>query len=209
MAEPRKEMSMRQEERSGRSQAKLLRAARELFTANGYAATSLDEIAGVAGLTKGAVYHQFADKKALFRAVFEAVDLELIERLKRAPRSGDAWRDFRHGCADFLRACVEPAFQRILLRDGPAVLGWNAWHEVDEPYSNRLLVKGLERARAQGRIRLGDVEPLAMLIKATLCESARYVASASDGQAALERVLAALDMLLGGLEQPVEADARP
>ena len=121
----------RQTSRSASTRARLIRAARRLFARNGYAAVGTEEIVRRAGVTRGALYHQFADKQDLFLAVYEQVEQDLTERV--AATLGDVSSPFaalRAGIGVFLDACRTPEVQRIVLTDGPAVLGWERWREV-------------------------------------------------------------------------------
>src|SRR5262245_42317013 len=120
-----------QEERSETTRAKLLGAAWKLFATRGYAATSIDDIAARAALTKGAFYHHFDDKQSIFRAVFEEAERRLTEAAAAGAQGPDAWRRFRAGCHAFLEASMDPGVQQIVLRDGPAVLGWETWREIE------------------------------------------------------------------------------
>src|ERR1700704_3641957 len=121
----------RQESRSALTRAKLIRAARSLFARKGYAAVGTEEIVRRAGVTRGALYHQFADKEELFLAVYEAVEEGLTARV--AGMLGEVSSPFeamRAGIRAFLEACRTPEVQRIVLIDGPSVLGWERWREV-------------------------------------------------------------------------------
>ncbi|HLB20730.1 MAG TPA: helix-turn-helix domain-containing protein, partial [Solirubrobacteraceae bacterium] len=123
----------RQASRSASTRAKLLRAARKLFAGRGYAAVGTEEIVRRAGVTRGALYHQFASKEDLFLAVYEQVEQELTQRV--AGTLGEVTSPFdamRAGIRAFLEACRAPEVQRIVLIDGPAVLGWERWREVAE-----------------------------------------------------------------------------
>ena len=117
-------MSTRAEQRAA-TRARLVAAARERFAEHGYAAVSLPEVVAAAGVTKGALYHQFASKRDLFRAVLADVQAQVAAEVEAAAaRSGSLLA----GCEAFLRASTAPGVERIMLVDGPAVLGWAVWH---------------------------------------------------------------------------------
>src|SRR3954465_3492322 len=115
-------------ERSDATRAALIAAARRLFAQRGYAGVGTEEIVRAAGVTRGALYHQFADKRELFAAVFEETEAELIaEAARRAPDAKGPVEALRSGFLGWLDACSEPGTQRIVLVDAPAVLGWEEW----------------------------------------------------------------------------------
>src|SRR5437867_13167729 len=115
-----------QAERAGATRTKLLAVARKLFASRGYAATSLDALVRRAGVTKGAFYHHFPDKQAVFRAVFEAIEQDLVGAAVAGSRGADALTRFRTGCHAFLEASLDPGVPRIVMMDVPAVLRWEA-----------------------------------------------------------------------------------
>jgi AcrR family transcriptional regulator len=188
-----------QGERSEATRTKLLGAARKLFRARGYADTSLDDIAARAGVTKGAFYHHFEDKKAIFTAVFEEAERELVEAAAAGRRGGDVWTRFRAGCGAFLEASMEPGIQRVALHDAPVVLGWEVWREIAERHSLGVIEAGLERAMAAGQVRSRPTKPLARLLFGALCEGARMVARAADPRQGLAEVVREVDELLAGM----------
>src|SRR5712692_850125 len=140
-------MSSRQAERSETTKRELLRIARELFAERGYARTTLDEVAERAGATKGALYHHFNDKLELFRAVFEELEKEMSDQIIAAAATAgdDVLEQMRRGVGAFLEAASAPAQRRICLIDGPSVLGWETWREIDEQYGFGL-TKGILQA---------------------------------------------------------------
>lgn len=190
-----------QEERSATCRAKLVSAAREAFETRGYPGASLDEITKAAGVTKGAFYHHFADKKAMFEAVFDVVGEELIARIAAGEKDGDAWDMMRSGCMTYLDAVADPKLQQVFLRDGPTVLGWGCWQERERALGLGLVTAGLLEARKTGRIAPADVEALAILLHGALCEGARSVAEAKDPKCALAGVRQGVNLLLDGIER--------
>jgi AcrR family transcriptional regulator len=187
----------------------LITAARRRFAEQGYAATGTEEIVSDAQVTRGALYHYFRDKAALFRTVMEQVATEVAEQLvagelaRDAEEPSDAWTQLRTGfqsLLDFSTAASD--FQRIVLIDGPAVLGNNAWDELVERHGYRLLSEWLERAVAEERIDPLPVGPLTRLVAALLSEASIYIAGAADPDSARVEMGIVLDRLLGGLGRP-------
>jgi AcrR family transcriptional regulator len=187
-----------QDERSEATRAKLLAVARELFGTKGYASTAIDDVTRAARLTKGAFYHHFTDKQAIFRAVFEETERKLLERAA-AVKAPDAWGRFRAGCRAFLEASIDPVAQRIAFRDAPVVLGWENWRELDAKMTLGLIEGGLHAAIAEGELRVRSPATLARLIFGTLCEGGRIIAAAPEPRKALDTVMREVDTLLAGL----------
>jgi AcrR family transcriptional regulator len=192
-------MSPTQQERRQATTGSLLAAARELFAADGYAATSLDAVAAKAGVTKGAVYHHYSGKRELFAAVF-AREQERLSQAVVAAYQGveDPWEAFEAGAAAFVEACQEPGVQRIFLLDAPSALGWETIRKL-ESGSLQMMEQGIRLAIEAGSIEERPVEPLAHLLFGALCESAMVVARAPDQRAALDDALAELHRLLASL----------
>ena len=186
------------------TQAALLQAARELFAERGYAGTGTEDIVARARLTRGALYHHFRDKAGLFRAVMEAVAGELArqliaQQLSRADKATSTWDQLRQGFQAFLDACTGSDFQRIVLIDGPAVLGHDAWSDLVEQHGRGLLRTWLQLAMDDGQIDPLPVDPLARLVGALVAEASLYIARAPDpARARLEAGLT-LDRILSGL----------
>jgi AcrR family transcriptional regulator len=187
-------------ERAEATRAALVGAARELFAERGYAAVGTEEIVARAQVTRGALYHHFADKKDLFRAVHEDIERRLVESI--AAEIGDArdpWALILRGIESFLDACTDPAFIRIALLDAPGVLGWHEWREVDARYGMGLVTTALEGGMEAGVLRRQDVRPLAHLVLGALGEAACLIAEDEDHQRARKEVEPALLSLLDGL----------
>jgi AcrR family transcriptional regulator len=180
----------------------LIEAARELFTSRGYHEVGVRDFAAKAGVTRGALYHHFPDKEALFLAVFDAVERELMGH---APNdigpSCDLWARFREGIQLYLSAVTRPDVQRITLIDGPAVLGWPRWRQLEEGYSLGLITAALKAAMSARLIRSRPIEPLAHLIFGSVMEAALLVAHSDDPKRRTAEVGQALDDLLRGLEK--------
>jgi AcrR family transcriptional regulator len=191
-------------ERSEATRAALVTAARPLFAARGFAGVGTEEIVRAAGVTRGALYHQFRDKQDLFAAVFEQLELELAQRTGAAAAAGsdDPLVELRVGAEAWLDACTEPEVQRIVLLDGPAVLGWERWREIGMRYSLGLMEAVLQLAVDAGRIAPQPVRPLAHVLLGAIDEAALYVATADDPKTARAEVGEVLDRLLAALGAP-------
>jgi AcrR family transcriptional regulator len=181
----------------------LLAAARELFGRDGYAATSIDAVAAAAGLTKGAAYHHFANKGALFRAVFvDEQDRVTAELLRTTAAAADPFAALRRGCRTFLELCLDPAFRQIALLDGPAVLGWQEVRAIQSERALRVLADGMRVAAALAGEPDVDVTARSHLAFGALCEAGMLLARAEDPAAALRAVLAETERLVGALARP-------
>ena len=183
------------------TRAELMRVARALFAERGYAAVGTEEIVARANVTRGALYHHFADKKDLFRAVHEELEEELVAGVgKRIAGIEDPWELAVTGVRAFLDACQnDRALRQIALIDAPAVLGWEEWREIDARYGLGLVTFGLRNGMDAGVFRERDVTPLAHLLIGAMTEAALMVANASDPYAARREAEPALLALLEGL----------
>jgi AcrR family transcriptional regulator len=162
--------------RSQATRAKLVRAARHLFARRGFAGVGTEQIVRRAGVTRGALYHHFADKEALFLAAYEDVERELTEHIAGALLEASGPLDaMRRATGLFLDACQTPEVQRIVLLDGPAVLGWERWREVADRYGLGLTEAALRAAIDAGELESLPVRPLAHLLMGALDEAALLV----------------------------------
>jgi AcrR family transcriptional regulator len=195
-------MSIR-EARAEATRAHLLAAALPLFAERGYAGVGTEDVVRAAGLTRGALYHHFADKQALFAAVFEKLEQDLVASLTAAMAATREGADpidwLATGMSSFLDACVQPSVLRISLLDAPTVLGWARWREVDERYGLGAIIAALEYAMAAGALRRQPARPLAHLLLAALGEAAQLIAHAADPAQARATVEPALLSVLAGL----------
>ncbi|MDD7965057.1 TetR/AcrR family transcriptional regulator [Actinomycetospora lemnae] len=185
-------------EQKARTRRTLVGAARTLFATRGYGDVGLAEIVAAAGVTKGALYHQFDGKTALFRAVLGEVLDEVADAVVTAARAAgdDPWAQLRAGCRAFLVASTDPARVRIALVDGPAVLGWAQWRALDEATSQRHLVEALEGLVARGLLAPRPVAPLAHLLGGAMNEAALWLADEPDAlEPAWTELAAMLDAL--------------
>jgi len=188
-------------ERAESTRAALIGAARRLFVEKGYFATGTEEVVAAARVgTRGALYHHFADKRALFQAVFEAVEEDLLSSAgAQAPSELGAFDQLRLGLLGFLDASTTGEVQQVLLIDGPAVLGWEQWRALEERYGLGAIRALLEQAIDEGSIPEQPRDALAHLLLAAVDEAALFVANAADPEAAREQAVSAMDRLLSGL----------
>jgi AcrR family transcriptional regulator len=189
-----------QAERSEATRGALIRAGRELFGARGYGAVGTEEIAARAEVTRGALYHQFADKQDLFRAVVEALEEDVIGRVGRSLAGvsgpGEALTAMMGGWLD---VCEDDEVQRILLLDAPGVLGWDEWRAIGHRYGLGEVVGLLEAAMEAGAIARQPATPLGHVVIGALDEAALYIARAEDPKAARAEMEGVLGRLLGSL----------
>lgn len=194
-----------QEERSAATRGALIAAARRLWGARGYAEVGTPEIATAAGVTRGAMYHQFADKAALFREVFEAVEQDVMARMGAVVAGSGAAT-----VTDAIRAAVEawldisgdPEVRQLMLLDAPSVLGWATFREIAQRYSMGMTEQLLSEAMRAGQLADQPVRPLAHVLIGALDEAALYIAAAEDPKRARvetgEVLRRLVDAMLGG-----------
>ncbi len=187
--------------RSEATRQQLATAARALFGARGYAGVGTEEIVRAAGVTRGALYHQFRDKADLFAAVAEEVEAEIAERIAAgaAGATADPLDALRAGARLFLDACAEPEVERIILLDAPAVLGWEAWRDLAGRYGLGLVQLALQSAMDAGALVPQPVVPLAHVLIGALDECALYIARAEDPAEAREQCGLVFDQILRGI----------
>jgi AcrR family transcriptional regulator len=186
--------------RGDTTRSELVGAARCLFAERGYAAVGTEEIVARAGVTRGALYHHFADKRDLFRAVHEQLEAELMASIgERIAGIEDPWELLVTGLRAFLDACTDPALIRIALLDAPVVLGWSEWREIDARYGLGLVSFGLQNGMERGVLARQEVMPLAHLLIGAMTEAALMIANAGDHGAARREVEPPLLALLAGL----------
>ena len=190
-----------QAERTAGTRAALVAAARPLFAAKGYAAVGTDEVAGAAGVTRGALYHQFGGKEELFAAVFEQVEAEIVERIAvlLAEADDDPVAALRAGVDAWLAVCAEPEIHRIVLVEAPAALSWERWREIATRYGLGLVEAALQVLMDAGLLADQPVAPLAHVLGGALDEAALYAARAEDRERATAEVRAALYAVVDGL----------
>lgn len=188
-------------ERGRTTRDSLITVARKLFGEHGYEGTSIGAVLEATGVARGALYHHFASKEALFDAVLEREIARIAGVVAKAARSAARSDEFpvasmRAGCAAWLEVVLDPEVQRIVLLDPPAVLGWTRWRELDEQYMLRGLRTSIEHLADAGRVEAGEADVLAHMVLAAASEAALLIARADDENEALRRGKAALDTLL-------------
>ena len=178
--------------------ARAIRAvALRLFAEVGYAEVGLERVAALAGVTRGAVYHHFGSKRGLFTAVVEDAHTVVAGAVLEAA-GDDGWPAIEAGCVAFMRAAVDPAVRRVLLVDGPAVLGWAAWRSLDAAHSGTLLVSGL---RALDDLAV-DAGAAAALLDGAMNEAALWIADGGDADQAERGLLRVIGSLRCGPRDP-------
>ncbi len=181
----------------------LLRAARERFGGVGFAKTKASEIAEMAGVTRGALLHHFVDKSGIFAAVLEEVEQDVATMvITRALEGADPLDQLRRGFEAFLDECLDPSITQIMLIDGPSVLGWEAWHEIDSRYGYAPVVDVVRSCIGAGQIASDDAESLTHLLLGALSEAAIFVGRSDDRHEARRMLGQSLNRLIDGLLSP-------
>lgn len=190
----------RKAEQSRHTREVLIRVARELFTARGYAGTATEDIVERAGMTRGALYHQYEDKRDLFLAVFEQLEAEIVTRIQTAALSApDPRAALRAAYNAVVDAWLDPTLRRIVMVDGPAVLGWETWHRIEGEHALGFLEQGLAAAMAAGLVEPMPIRPLATMFLGAVNEAGLAIAHAADIDAAKAEFGAVIDRLLDAL----------
>ena len=191
-----------QAERAADTREALIAAARPLFAAHGFTGVALETIVRAAGVTRGALYHHFADKTELFAAVFERIDGEVAARMGEAIADAgqtDPLEVMRSGVGLWLDACADPEIQRIVLVDAPAVLGWERWTEIGNGYNIDLVRDLLTAAIETGRIPSQPVEATALTLLGAMREATLYIARAQQHDQARQDAGAVMNRLIDAL----------
>jgi len=183
------------------TRAKLIQAARKAFAANGYAGASMDDLTAEAGLTRGALYHNFGDKKGLLQAVIDQIDAEMLARMRTArQREKTTWLGFLAESMAYIEMALEPEIQRIMLLDGPAVLGDpSQW-----PNQNACLKTTAQTIQAlidEGTVKPMDAEAAARLINGAALNASLWIAAADDPRIVFAKAVEAFGHLAAGLLQ--------
>ncbi|UIP59389.1 TetR/AcrR family transcriptional regulator [Agromyces marinus] len=194
-------------EQRERTREQILRVATRNFADSGYAGVALEDLVAEVGLTRGALYHHFGSKHGLFAAVVERAQTSVAEAVERdvarsEKRGEPAPAPFLAGCRAFLEASLAPEVRRILLVDGPAVLGWGDWREGDLDSSALLLEDGVAELVGAGVIRTHSVPTVTTMISGALNEVAIAGAGADDPQRAIDDAITTLARMLDGLGRP-------
>jgi AcrR family transcriptional regulator len=196
----RDEVRSRRQEYSEATQRALLDSATRLFAKHGFDRTSLDEVAARARVTKGAVYHHFSSKQSLFEAVADEMEQQTLTAiLDAAGAHQDAWDGVVAGLETFLDRCLDPAYQRICFRDGPAVMGFEQWWQFGEEHVLGLMRGMLSRLRDDGLIELDEIDMLTELLYGVLSAGALSIARSPDPKATRREVRDVTTRLIIGL----------
>lgn len=189
-----------QEKRRLAARTAIIQAATELFGSKGYDATSIDNVAESAGFAKGAVYHHFPNKKAVFEAVFDVVSEDILHRLSVDSAISDSvLKALLDGTRDFFRLCSEPKVTRILLQDGPAVLGLAEWRKADARHFGGYVRAALAAAMEQSEIRKMPLDATSAVALGAIQSAAIDCVSREVFEEAADEYLIVLSALLDGL----------
>ena len=181
------------------TKGKLLEAAREAFGTIGYANTSMDELTASVGLTRGALYHHFGDKKGLLAAVVDEIDQEMDNRLHDISNAAaTSWEGFVGRCRAYIEMAIEPEIQRIVLRDAPSVLG-NGFTHPSQSQCLATMATMLQQFMDEGIIAVTDSHALARMLNGGLMNAAFWLANAQDAKKELAVALHSLGVVLDGL----------
>jgi AcrR family transcriptional regulator len=181
------------------TRAKLIAAGRKAFATKGYAAASMDDFTAEAGLTRGALYHNFGDKKGLLQAVVEQVDAEILARMRAAGVGAKTvWLGFLQEGIAYIEMALEPEIQRIMLLDGPAVLGDpSQW--PNQSACLRTTTKTIQLLIDEGTVKPVDAEAAALLVNGAALNAALWIAASDDPQKVMEKAVDAFRHLVSGL----------
>ena len=199
--------SSRRQQYSQTTKRALVEAALEQFSERGYAATSLDAIVAQAAVTKGALYHHFTGKQALFESVFERVESEAAGDIAASVKGvKDPWEKSLVGLRAFLEVVQQPTYRRIVMQEGPAVLGYERFREQEERTSFAIVLDVVHGVLATGDWGLDQpmVETFSRIFFGALASAGESVSGAEDAEAASARVEAAIGFLLLGLRKLIE-----
>jgi AcrR family transcriptional regulator len=187
----------------------LLESARAAFAEHGFADAPLEDLLRDTGLSKGALYHHFGSKQGLFIAVVQAIDAQIVARIRAAvPEHAVTRAAFIAACRIYLQATLEPGVRRILLLDCPAVLGYRATRELDAQTSIKPIAEVLVALAAAGEVGEIDAEATAHLINGALYDAALWIGDSKRPRQALDRAMLAFERLLSGLA-PASRAAQP
>jgi AcrR family transcriptional regulator len=182
----------------------LIDEARELFTDQGYGATSIEDIIRQAGVARGALYHHFSSKEALFRAVYDVVEGEVMARVVAATLAENTpWEGITAGLRAFLDACLEPAFRRVVILDSVSVLQWQAAEGGPEHIEMSMLRTVLTPLATTGDLKDIPIEPLAYVALGGLYGAALYIARAAEPAKARAEADTVLDTIIEGLRSAI------
>lgn len=195
-------MKTRRQRFSESTKRALVDVAEQLFTEHGYSATSLDAIVAGADVTKGALYHHFSGKQGVFEAVFAKVEEDAAGAIKAALRdSRDPWEKALTGLRTFLDVVQDPTYQRVVIQDGPAILGYERFREQEERSSYGIVQDIVGSVLDASTYQLGDPmkQTFSRIFFGAMSAAGESVSSAEDPQQAVARIEAAIAFILEGL----------
>ncbi len=191
-------MPKTKKERSEQTIQAVLEIAEKHFAEFGYALVSTDALVQEIGLTRGALYHHFGNKQGLFEAVLERIHQKAANAIQAT--ATDDWEGFVAGCLAWLEVATDPATQRILLLDAPAVIGWEKWLELDAQYGSKLLLEGIENLIQTKVIVFPSATALLHLLNGAINQMALWVAQSNTSQETRLEAREALVELLNRLK---------
>lgn len=192
----------RREENTEATRGALLTAGRDIFAKEGYQAAGMEAISRAARVTRGAFYHHFEDKRALFDAVVVSMQSDVATRVERAARTQPKiWDRLGEGLGAYLDACLEPAYGRIVIQEAPAVLGHGRTREIEEAYPMALLIGTMNALKRDGEIVCEDPDLLARMVDAMICKAALMLAETDDPKKLRRRVLRMVDVMLAAFRK--------
>ena len=197
----------RRQQYSNSTKLALVDAATELFTENGYGATSLDAVVAAARVTKGALYHHYSGKQALFEAVFERIEAEAATNIAAAVTGvTDPWEKAQEGLRTFLAVVQDPTYRRVVIQEGPAVLGHEHFREQEERSSFAIVLQVVNNVLSAGpwELEAPMIDTFSRIFFGALSSAGEGVASSEDPEAASARVEAAIGFMLLGLRSLVD-----
>lgn len=197
---PRQTKKRTKAEQSAETRALFISVARHLFASQTYANTSTKQILSSTNLTRGALYHQFADKADLLRAVCQQIQQEIVRDINKAiEKAVDSFDALIIGCDAFLEAVAKPDVQLIWLIDAPAVLGWEEWNRLDREYGFGLLLEGVKQAIEDRHLKLQCAEAVAVVLNGAINEGVIWAARSENPVGKLAEVRSTLHEILQGL----------
>ena len=196
-------VSSRRAEYTEATRRALLDSAAGLFLEKGYTATSLDEVAAGARVTKGAVYHHFSSKRALYEALAEEAERNAVDAImKESAKHESSWEGALAGLDTFLGLCVDPTYSRLCFQEGPTVMGFDDWWRQGETYFVSLIQSIVESLRREGFVETDDPEVLSQLLFGSVTAAALLLARSPDPQALFPRVRSELMHFIQRLQSP-------
>jgi AcrR family transcriptional regulator len=198
----------RRQEYSSSTQRALIEVATELFTEQGYAGTSLDAIVAGARVTKGALYHHFSGKQAVFEAVFSRVEADAATRIRAALRNvRDPWEKALAGLRSFLEVGQEPTYQRVVIQEGPAILGYERFREQEERSSFAIVQDIVRSVLAAAPFELEEpmIQTFSRIFMGAMTAAGEAVTTAEDPRVAVAEVETAITFIRAGLRSLAES----